>query len=96
MPSRARTALPRCSATLEMPMSRAVSGADNSNAASRPRRVGLGRHVPMARSPILMAWHWSGRGLLPIDRSRVVVNPRRGRFTYSDEPCRRSCALSAA
>jgi hypothetical protein len=41
-----------CSATLTMPMSRAVSGADNSNAASRRPRAGWGGTVPMARSPI--------------------------------------------
>jgi hypothetical protein len=42
----------RTSATLKMPMSRAVLGADNSDVASRRPRVGLGGTVPMAWSLI--------------------------------------------
>src|SRR5438045_225007 len=55
-----------------------------------------GGTVPMARSPI--GWRRTGRSLsaLPVDRSCVVVNPGRGRFTYSDGSCRRGRALSAA
>jgi hypothetical protein len=70
-----------------MPMSRAVSGADNSNVASRRRRVGLGRHRADGSVAHLNPSDWSGLGALPIDRSRVVVNPGRDRFTYSDESC---------
>jgi len=53
---------PGCSATLKMPMSRAVSGADNSNAASRRPRVGLGRHRADGSVAHLMAWDWSRPG----------------------------------
>jgi hypothetical protein len=53
----------------------------------RRRHVRLWRH--RANEPVahLPAWDWSGLGARPIDRSRVVVNPGRCRFTYSDESC---------
>src|SRR2546429_3679185 len=41
-----------------------------------------------------MAWDSAGLSVLAIDRSRVVVNPGRGRFAYSHESRCRDCALS--
>jgi len=73
-----------------MPMSRAVWGADNSNAASRRSRVGLGRHRADGSVAHLMAWDWSGPGRATGRPLLRGLNPGRIRFTYSDESCCRA------
>src|SRR2546421_5228163 len=79
-----------------MPMWLAISALTNSNAASRRRRVGVARRRADRPVADLMAWDSAGLSVLAIDRSRVVVNPGRGRFAYSHESRCRDCALSAA
>jgi hypothetical protein len=79
-----------------MPMSRAVSGADNSDVAPRRPRVGLGRHGADGLVAHLMAWDRSELGRVPIDRVLCGRESLPGRFTYGDESCRRAAHLSAA
>jgi hypothetical protein len=83
---------PGCSAALKMPMSPAVSGVDNSNAASRPPRADWGGTVPMAQST--MGWLRTGRARAsyqPTGRTRpgAVPSIRRTEPQRSTSPRRR-------
>jgi hypothetical protein len=81
---------------LEMPMSRAASGAHTSNEASRRRRVGGGRHRADGSVAHLLAWDWSGLGAT--DRpgpawSSILATAR---FIYSDGSKCRKCPCYSA